>query len=1238
MRTSSTPSTLLSSVPDHHRLSFYGSDDYLAEHVAEFVAEGLRGPAPVVLIATRAHLDAFLAALAQRGVDADAAKASGRIVTLDASETLARVMVAGRPDRARFKAHVGAKMGELAARYGDDVHAYGEMVDELWRAGNHAGALELEALWNEQQHETPFKLLCAYAIGGFAGNADAIDRVCAAHSHVAADPSTDATVRALAKEIAGKKELERTLRAALAELGAKEDALRETQRDLTDFVENAPFPMHSVGPDGTILWANRAALELLGFAADEYVGRNIADFYADPTSADLLARAADGEPATSHEATLRAKDGSIRHVRIEANAQRSNGALVRTRCIMRDVTENKRATDRMGLLYRLARAALASDTERELFDAALDAMSEALGADRVAVLVHNSEGTMRFRAWRGLSDDYRAAVEGHSPWAPGARDPEPILVPDVTRDPAWSSFLPLFARERIGALAFIPLVARGRVIGKVMAYFAAPRAIDATELGLAQAIGDHVAAAIARFTAIEQLEGTVRMHEMFTAVLGHDLRDPLAAMIAAAQVAHLDVDDERVAKTIDRIISSGERMSRMIDQLLDFTRVRLGGTLPLSPKRVDLASVVRASIDELTEVHGRRVELEISGDALGSWDADRLSQLFSNLVVNAIHHGAPDHPVVVRVEANESEARVAVHNRGAIDASRLPTLFEPLGVRERRRADRSRGLGLGLFIAREIARAHGGRIDVRTSPPEGTTFTVVLPRAAVEEPEALDDAPLVRRTLPVAHAEETEFRLLVETVRDYAIFLLDPEGRVRTWNAGARLLKGYETHEIVGKSIGVFYEPADRATGRPQRLLAQASREGHVEDEGWRVRKDGTRFWADVIITALRHDDGRLRGFAKVTRDLTARRAAEDQLRQSEERLRLLVASVRDYAIFMLDPDGRVATWNAGAERLKGYTEREIIGRPFTLFFDPADVAAGKCARQLEQAAGEGRSEDEGWRVRKDGTRFWANAVITAVRNASGVLVGYAKVTRDLTEVRRADNERERLARAEEAVALRDEFLSIAAHEIRTPLTALSLQLEAMLESRLEPNVHERVARVKQSSDRLVDLIESLFDVSRMAAGALTLRRERLDLRDAVAQVVASEERAAERVRSTLTITPGPPVVGSFDRVRVEQISANLIANAIKFGAGGPITVTVGRDGDDAVLTVADRGRGIAEEDLTRIFGRFQRAAPIQQYGGLGLGLYVTQQVVDAHGGTVVATSPEEGGACFIVRLPLWPT
>jgi PAS domain S-box-containing protein len=371
-------------------------------------------------------------------------------------------------------------------------------------------------------------------------------------------------------------------------------------------------------------------------------------------------------------------------------------------------------------------------------------------------------------------------------------------------------------------------------------------------------------------------------------------------------------------------------------------------------------------------------------------------------------------------------------------------------------------------------------------------------------------------------------------------------------------------------------------------------------------------------------------------RDAAGHELAREAARLSEERFRLLVESVKDYAIFMLDAEGRVATWNAGAQRIKGYNAGEIIGRHFSVFYPEHDIRAGKTEHELDAAARDGRFEDEGWRLRKDGSMFWANVIITALRDPGGALVGYAKITQDLTQRRKLEQERVQLAHAQEAARLRDEFLSLASHELKTPLTVLQLQLET-LRDRVAGGDRATIAKLDRSRRacaRLADLVEALLDVSRIATGRFELNLETGDVADIVSAAVDRMHEAAEAAGCTLSLA-ADPAVGSWDRSRIDQVITNLVENAIRYAAGTPIEVAVSRDSAAVVIEVRDRGPGLPEGQLARIFERFERAASMRHYGGLGLGLYVVRQVVEAHGGNVTARNAAGGGACFTVRLPL---
>ncbi len=357
----------------------------------------------------------------------------------------------------------------------------------------------------------------------------------------------------------------------------------------------------------------------------------------------------------------------------------------------------------------------------------------------------------------------------------------------------------------------------------------------------------------------------------------------------------------------------------------------------------------------------------------------------------------------------------------------------------------------------------------------------------------------------------------------------------------------------------------------------------------------------------------------------------------------MLVESIRDYAVFMLDRHGRVQSWNAGAALIKGYQREEIVGKSIELFYTREDRENGRPAMLLAEAAREGRVEDEGWRVRKDGSRFWADVVITALRNDAGDLIGFAKVTRDLTQRQHAEEERrkhdaERI-RAEEALRIRDEFLSIASHELKTPLTALQIELFGMraLSAKAgdgDDRMSRKLARASRNADRLERLVEMLLDVSRVATGRLTLKPERFDLSEAVRQVAETMRGTAEQSACELSTNTAGALAGDWDRLRIEQVVMNLLANAFKYGAGRPVTLSTSREGGEAVIEVRDHGAGIPAEDLPRIFRRFERGARRDQ-GGLGLGLYVSREIARAHGGSVAARNVADGGAAFTVRLPL---
>jgi PAS domain S-box-containing protein len=489
------------------------------------------------------------------------------------------------------------------------------------------------------------------------------------------------------------------------------------------------------------------------------------------------------------------------------------------------------------------------------------------------------------------------------------------------------------------------------------------------------------------------------------------------------------------------------------------------------------------------------------------------------------------------------------------------------------------------------------------------------------------------------------YRLLVDSVADYAIFALDSRGYIMTWNAGAQRIKGYTAEDIIGRHFSVFYPPEDIAAGKPARELAIAAREGRVEDEGWRLRKDGSAFWANVVITALRDEAGTLVGFAKVTRDMSERRMAEEKLRQSEERFRLLVHGVRDYAIFMLDPEGRVASWNAGAAAIKGYRADEIIGRHFSAFYTAEDVAAGKPKWELEVVAREGKFETEGWRVRKDGSLFWANVVISALRDTAGSLIGFAKVTRDLTE-RRAAQERiltdtRRVAEAESANRTKSEFLRAMSHELRTPINA-TLGYAQLIETGIGGPVTEQqreyIARIHATQQHLLRIITDMLNYTRIEAGRMEYELTAVPLREVVDAVLPMIEPQAAARGLTLDHSPClAAVVGRADRAKAEQIVLNLLSNAVKFTPSGGRVVVSCRAADSSVaVIVQDTGPGVPPDKREAIFEPFVQIGRslTSAHQGTGLGLPISRDLARAMGGDVVVEGAPGEGATFILTLP----
>ena len=487
------------------------------------------------------------------------------------------------------------------------------------------------------------------------------------------------------------------------------------------------------------------------------------------------------------------------------------------------------------------------------------------------------------------------------------------------------------------------------------------------------------------------------------------------------------------------------------------------------------------------------------------------------------------------------------------------------------------------------------------------------------------------------------FRLLVQSIVDYAIYMLDPQGIVTSWNAGAERIKGFQTEEIIGKHFSTFYTDEDRQADMPARVLEIARTEGKFEGEGWRVRKDGSRFWASVVIDRINDEHGNLIGFAKITRDMTDKREAQQALLDAERRFRLLVQGVTDYAIYMLDPDGHVTNWNTGAERIKGYSPHEIVGRHFSSFYTPEDLDTGVPKRALETARETGRYEAEGWRVRKDGTRFWASVVIDAIRDDGGKLIGFAKITRDMTERRetqlRLEESREQLFRSQKMEAL-GQLTGGLAHDFNNLLTAILGAADLANRNIDNPDKIKRMLDgIRSSAQRGANLTKQLLAFAR----AQPLEMRQIELPEFLAEVTMLVRPSLRTDIELITEISDKLWPVEADPGALELAILNLAFNARDaMKDGGKLRISAenvalaghpeGLKGEHVALHISDTGIGMTLDTQERIFEPFFTTKSFGE--GTGLGLSQVFGFAKQIGGAVTVDSKLGKGATFTLYLP----
>ena len=496
---------------------------------------------------------------------------------------------------------------------------------------------------------------------------------------------------------------------------------------------------------------------------------------------------------------------------------------------------------------------------------------------------------------------------------------------------------------------------------------------------------------------------------------------------------------------------------------------------------------------------------------------------------------------------------------------------------------------------------------------------------------------------PIADAER--YRILVEAITDYAVFMLDPIGTVTSWNPGAERFKGYTAAEIIGQNFSQFYLPEDRAAGLPGKALAIAASTGKFETEGWRLRKDGSRIWAHAVLDAIRDPSGELIGYAKITRDLTDRRSAEEALMRSEEQFKLLVQSVTDYAIYMLDSKGHVASWNIGAQRIKGYQPEDIIGAHFSRFYSDEDREKGEPQKALDLAAEHGHFEKEGWRIRKDGTRFWASVVIDAIRDPSGDLIGYAKITRDISEKRKAEQAleetREALFQAQK-MEIVGQLTGGIAHDFNNLLMVIQSSME-LLRKRV-PDDEKLLSLIDNATEgvkRGTSLTQRMLSFARRQ----DLDQKPVNLHEFIFEMTDLLQRS---LGPTIVIEARFPIGLSMVRADANQLESALLNLAVNardaMPAGGPLTISAREEnlapgnslrlapGKYVCLSLEDKGEGMTQDTISHATEPFFTTKGVGK--GTGLGLSMVQGFAEQSGGRLCLKSALGQGTTAEIWLP----
>lgn len=752
-----------------HAIQFYDDDHFLAESVSTFICKGIEAGEGGIVIGTPEHREAVENRISNR-VNLKEAKAKGLYTALDAAETLSGFMIGGAPDSNSFERIIGGVLHNAANGSGRKVRAFGEMVALLWAEGNHEGAFRLEQMWNELRRKHSFSLLCAYPMKNFesSANRELFERICQTHSHIFPTEGyiapghsgqdrlktialLEQKARALEAEIADRKRIELCLRESEARLqNLLEGRARENEslRHLAAIVENSDDAIISKDLNGTIRSWNSGAERIFGYTAEEVVGRNVTVLIPPERQHEepgILARLRRGERIDHYQTVRQRKDGTRVDVSLTVSPVRDDaGTIVGASKIARDITEQKRVEMRQQVLFDFACVVNRPVGLPEIFEAALTAICSAQSCNRASILLYDAEGVMRFRAWRGLSDEYRRAVEGHSPWKRDDSAPKAVCLDDVSKAELNDTLRAVVAQEGIRALAFLPITHEGRLLGKFMIYYDAPHHFTAEELQPTQTIINQVAFAIERQKAGEILERTVNERtaslreaiaqmEEFSYSVSHDLRAPVRAMQCYAEVLLEDYGnklDDTAKKYLDRIINGGVRMDRLIQDILTYSRLSRR-EMELKPIPVD--KVTREIVRQYQDMHSSQADVQVEGNLLSVIGHEpSLAQAISNLLHNALKFVPPGTMPKIRIrsEQRNGDVRLWIEDNGiGIKPEYQHRLFS---VFERIHPEKNyEGTGIGLAIVRKAAERMGGKVGVESDGVNGCRFWIQLPAAPV---------------------------------------------------------------------------------------------------------------------------------------------------------------------------------------------------------------------------------------------------------------------------------------------------------------------------------------------------------------------------------------------------------------------------------------------------------------------------------------------------------------------------